>query len=138
MGADGLFSNDVVKAAGDAVEGFMVSSPDFSQFGPDYASKFVPAYIAKFGGTAPISIFHAHAYDAMNMIFACVEKVAVKNADGSLSIGRQALRDCMYATKDFKGLTGNLTCNATGDCADPKIAVYEYHKGAYPPTKIWP
>ena len=74
----------------------------------------------------------------MNMIFACVEKVAVKNADGSLSIGRQALRDCMYATKDFKGLTGNLTCNATGDCADPKIAVYEYHKDTYPPTKIWP
>ncbi len=138
MGADGLFSNDVMKAAGDAVEGFLVSSPDFSAFGPDYEAKFVPEYMAKFGGTAPISIFHAHAYDAMNMIFACVEKVAVKNADGSLSIGRQALRDCMYATKDFKGLTGNLTCNATGDCADPKIAVYEYHKDAYPPTKIWP
>ena len=138
MGADGLFSNDVVKGSGDAVEGFLVSSPDFSAFGPEYEFKFVPAYIAKFGGTAPISIFHAHAYDAMNMIFACVEKVAVKNADGSLSIGRQALRDCMYATKDFKGLTGNLTCNATGDCADPKIAVYEYHKDTYPPTKIWP
>jgi branched-chain amino acid transport system substrate-binding protein len=138
MGADGLFSPDVVKAAGDAVEGFMVSSPDFSQFGPDYESKFVPEYLAKFGGTAPISIFHAHAYDAMNMIFACVKTTAVQASDGSLSIGRQALRDCMYATKDFKGLTGNLTCTPTGDCADPKIAVYEYHTGQYPPTKIWP
>ena len=36
MGADGLFSNEVVKGSGDAVEGFLVSSPDFSEFGPDY------------------------------------------------------------------------------------------------------
>jgi branched-chain amino acid transport system substrate-binding protein len=48
------------------------------------------------------------------------------------------MRDCMYSTKDFPGLTGNLTCTPTGDCADPKIAVYEYHTGEYPPEKIWP
>jgi branched-chain amino acid transport system substrate-binding protein len=137
MGADGMFSPDVMKGAGDAVEGVFVSSPDTSKFGPDYAAKFLPEYKAKFG-TDPISIFHAHAYDAMNMIFACVEKVTVKDSDGTLHIPRQGLRDCMYATKDFKGLTGNLTCTPTGDCADPKIAVYEYHTGVYPPTKIWP
>jgi branched-chain amino acid transport system substrate-binding protein len=137
MGADGMFSPDVMEGAGEAVEGVFVSSPDFTQFGPDYEAKFKPAYQAKFG-SEPLSIFHAHAYDAMNLIFACVEKVAVQNADGSLLIPRQGLRDCMYATKDFKGLTGNLTCTPTGDCADPKIAVYEYHTGQYPPTKIWP
>jgi branched-chain amino acid transport system substrate-binding protein len=137
MGADGLFSPDVAKAAGDQVEGFMVSSPDFTAFGSDYTTKFLPAYKAKFG-TDPISIFHAHAYDAFNMIKAAIEKVAVKDADGTLHIGRQALRDALYATKDFKGLTGNLTCTPTGDCADPHIAVYEYHVGQYPPTKIWP
>jgi branched-chain amino acid transport system substrate-binding protein len=72
------------------------------------------------------------------MIKAAIEKVAVQNADGSLSIGRQALRDALYATKDFKGLTGNLTCTPTGDCADPHIAAYVYHTGEYPPEKIWP
>jgi branched-chain amino acid transport system substrate-binding protein len=137
MGADGMFSPDVMEGSGDAVEGFFVSSPDFTQFGADYEAKFLPAYAAKFG-SEPVSIFHAHAYDAMNMIFACVEKVAVQNPDGSLLVGRQALRDCMYATKDFKGLTGNLTCTPTGDCADPKIAVYQYHTGQYPPEKFWP
>jgi branched-chain amino acid transport system substrate-binding protein len=137
MGADGMFSPDVMKGAGDAVEGVYVSSPDFTQFGADYKDKFLPEYQAKFG-SAPVSIFHAHAYDAMNMVLACVEKVAVKDNDGTLHIGRQALRDCMYATKDFKGLTGNLTCTPTGDCADPKIAVYQYHVGEYPPTKVWP
>jgi branched-chain amino acid transport system substrate-binding protein len=138
MGADGMFSPDVMEGAGEAVEGVFVSSPDTSKFGPDYEAKFKPAYIAKFG-SEPISIFHAHAYDAMNMVLACIEKVAVGDKEGGdMLIGRQAMRDCMYATKDFQGLTGNLTCTPTGDCADPKIAVYEYHTGEYPPTKIWP
>jgi branched-chain amino acid transport system substrate-binding protein len=138
MGADGMFSPDVMEGAGDAVEGVFVSSPDFTQFGPDYEAKFKPAYQAKFG-SEPVSIFHAHAYDAMNMIFACVEQVAQGDTEGgAILIGRQALRDCMYATTDFKGLTGNLTCTPTGDCADPKIAAYEYHTGQYPPEKIWP
>ena len=72
------------------------------------------------------------------MVFAAIEKVAVQDADGTLHIPRQALRDALYATKDFKGLTGNLTCTPTGDCADPKIAVYEFHAGAFPPERIWP
>jgi len=137
MGADGMFSPDVVEGAGDAVEGLFVSSPDLSAFSDDYTSTFLPKYNEMFG-TDPISIFHAHAFDATNIIFAAIEKVAVKDADGTLHIGRQAFRDAMYATANFKGLTGNLTCTPTGDCADPVIAVYEYHVGEYPPERIWP
>jgi branched-chain amino acid transport system substrate-binding protein len=133
MGADGLFSPDVTKGAGDYVEGFRVSSPLVT--GAAYDA-FVAKYQTKFG-SAPISIFHAHAYDAFNMLKAAIEKVAVKDADGTLHIGRQALRDAMYATKNFQGLTGVLTCTPTGDCANPTIGVYEYHKGAYPPELIW-
>jgi len=134
MGADGLFSPDVPEGAGDFVEGFRVSSPLVT--GAEYDA-FVAKYEAKFG-SSPISIFHAHAYDAFNMIKAAIEKVAVVDADGTLHIGRQALRDAMFATKDFKGLTGVLTCGATGDCANPTIGVYEYHAGEYPPELIWP
>jgi len=134
MGADGLFSPDVTEAGGDAVEGFYVSSPFLSGAAYD---EFVAKYKAKYG-KEPISIFHAHAYDATNMVFAAIEKVAVKDADGTLHIGRQALRDALFATKDFTGLTGVLTCTPTGDCANPTIAVYQYHAGQYPPEKIWP
>jgi branched-chain amino acid transport system substrate-binding protein len=59
------------------------------------------------------------------MIFGGIEKVARKAPDGTLYIGRQALRDALYATKGFKGLTGTLTCDTYGDCADPRIAVYQ-------------
>jgi branched-chain amino acid transport system substrate-binding protein len=137
MGADGMFSPDVVEGAGEAVEGLYVSSPDLKAFGPEYESEFKPKYNELFG-TDPISVFHAHAYDAAMMIFAAIEKVAVKGPDGSLYIPRQALRDALYATKDFKGLTGNLTCSPTGDCADPKIAGYVYHVGEFPPERVWP
>jgi branched-chain amino acid transport system substrate-binding protein len=133
MGADGLFSPDVPKGAGDYVEGFRVSSPLVQ--GAEYDA-FVAKYKAKFGKD-PISIFHAHAYDAFMMVKAAIEKVAVVDSDGTIHIGRQALRDAMYATKDFKGLTGVLTCTPTGDCANPVIGVYEYHKGQYPPELIW-
>ena len=142
MGADGLFAPDFLKAAGNAAAGMYLSSPDFSAFGPDYAGKFLPAY-EKAYGQKPTSAFHAHAYDSANVILAAIEKVAVKNADGSLSIGRQALRDALFATADFKGLTGNITCNALGDCADPHIAVYQItqeniDKGENPTVSIYP
>jgi branched-chain amino acid transport system substrate-binding protein len=123
MGADGMFSPDFLKGAGEAAKGMYHSSPDFSAFGSGYQD-FLAKHKAKYGEN-PLSAFHAHGYDAANMIMAAVEKVAVKDPDGTLHIPRKALRDALFATKDFKGLTGNLTCTPTGDCADPKIAVYQ-------------
>ena len=134
MVADGLYSPDVMKAAGDSVEGTYVSSPLVQ--GPAYDA-FVVKYKAKFG-TDPINIFHAHAYDGYGIVKAAIEKVAVTQADGTVYIPRQALRDAMASTKDYKGLTGVLTCSASGDCANPIIGVYQYHTGKYPPTLIWP
>ncbi len=141
MGADGLFSPDVAEGTGAAVEGFLVSSPDLTAFGDAYRRDFLPKYVERFG-TEPISIFHAHAYDAVGLLLTRIEQVAVMDADGTLHIGRQALRDALYATRNYPGLTGDLTCSPTGDYADPVIAVYEYHSvdgaGVYPPERIWP
>ena len=123
MGADGMFSPNFVTAAGSAAEGMFLSSPDFSAFQSGYAA-FLDKHQAKYG-EATLSAFHAHAYDATNMIFAAIEKVAVQEEDGTLHIGRQALRDALFATKDFQGLTGVLSCNPLGDCGAPIIAAYE-------------
>jgi len=122
MGADGIFSPDFYKAAGEAAIGMYHSSPDFSAFGEGYKI-FLEKHQKRYG-EKPIAPFHAHAYDAAMMIFSAVEKVAKKGPDGTLYIGRMALTDALYATNNFKGLTGNLTCNKYGDCADPRIAVY--------------
>ena len=138
MGGDGLFTPDVVTAAGADVEGFMVTGgPDTSQFRPKYTNHFVPAYTAKFGVPPPDG-WSAHGYDAFSVIKAAIESVAIVSPNGTIQIGRQALRDAMYATTSFAGLTGILTCSTTGDCADPAIGVFEYHAGQPDPTKIWP
>jgi branched-chain amino acid transport system substrate-binding protein len=132
--ADGCFSAAAAEAIGAASAGMYFSGPDLAFAGQTYQD-FLAAYETDFG-SAPLSVFHAHAFDAANMIFACVESVAQDDGSGNLLIGRQGMRDCLYATTDFAGITGNLTCNETGDCADPKIAVYEIQDGSY--VAIWP
>ena len=122
MGADGIFSPDFYKAAGDTAIGMFHSSPDFSAFAAGYKD-FLAKHSKKYG-EKPIAPFHAHGYDAARIIFAAIEKVGKSAPDGTLYIGRKALRDALYATKNFKGLTGNVTCDQYGDCADPRIAVY--------------
>jgi len=58
------------------------------------------------------------------MIFAAIESVAVEE-NGKLHVDRQKLIDAMYATKDYKGLTGTLACDQFGDCADAKIDIVQ-------------
>lgn len=122
MSADGAFSVDFYKAAGETAVGMYHSSPDFEAFGKVYED-FIQKHIKKYGEKT-LAPFHAHAYDAANMIFKAIEKVAKKEKDGTLYIGRKALRDALYATKNMKGITGKISCSEFGDCADPRIAVY--------------
>jgi branched-chain amino acid transport system substrate-binding protein len=141
VGSDGMFTPDFVTAAGAGAEGMFLSSPNFSAFQEGYAS-FLEKHTAKYG-ESPVSAFHAHAYDATNIVFNAIEQVAVQNSDGSLSIPKGALRQAIFATKDFPGLTGVLSCSPTGDCGAPLIAVYEVTAreagGEWPPeAPIWP
>jgi branched-chain amino acid transport system substrate-binding protein len=140
MAADGTMSPDFIKGAGDAVIGMYQSSPDFSSFAGGYED-FLTKYEQKFG-EKPTSAFHAHSYDAVNTVIAAIEKVASVGPDGTLYIPRQALRDAYATTADFQGLTGTLTCDPNGDCADPKIAIYQnteenVNNLVIPTTPIW-
>ena len=65
----------------------------------------------------PISAFHAYAYDAAMLLLKAIAQVAVLHEDGSLSIDPLAIRDVLYATSDYLGATGTLTCSPYGDCA---------------------
>jgi len=140
MGADGIFSPDFYKAAGEAAVGMFHSSPDFSAFPAAYKN-FLKRHQEKYG-KKPEAPFHAFAYDATMLILKAIDKVAVAGSDGSLTIDRWVLRDALYATKGFKGMTGTLNCDAYGDCADPRIAVYEtkienIKKGEMPTKPYW-
>ncbi len=132
--ADGVQSPSFLEAAGDAAEGMYVSGPDLG-FGNETYDKFLAAYQEKYG-TEPTAPFHAHAFDATNMILDAIEKVAQQADDGTLLIGRQDLRDALFATSGMTGITGTITCDQYGDCADPKIAVSQVQGADF--VKIWP
>jgi branched-chain amino acid transport system substrate-binding protein len=134
-GADGYFSPDWLAAAGADAEGHYLSGPDLNFAGDFYESEFLPAYMEFSGEDQTISVFHAHAFDAYNLIAEAVEAVAF-TADGTTFIPRGALRDAFMATSDYPGLTGNLTCDEFGDCADAKISVSQVTDGAF--ERIWP
>ncbi len=131
--ADGMISSAAIEAVGEDGEGMYFSGPDLSFSGALY-DDFLAKYIADYG-SEPISVFHAHSYDAAAMIFSCIEEVAVEDGS-SIHIGRQALRTCLYATSGFEGITGTLSCNQYGDCADAQISVSQLTNGEYVP--IWP
>ena len=128
-GADGMISPDFVKAAGEASEGMYISGPDLGFSGSLYET--FRADYNEILGSDPVSAFHAHAFDAANMVFDAIEAVAKTDADGNTVIGRQALRDALYATKGLAGITGKLSCNENGDCADPKIGINHIENGEY-------
>ncbi len=139
MTADGAFSADFIKAAGQAAAGIYQSSPDITALGSAYDA-FVAKHKAKYG-EAPLSVYHAHAYDAFNMIAQTIEQVAIKTPDGGLLIPRQTLRDAFGQIHGFKGLTGTLDCDPNGDCGANIVAVYQIKSGDpkdFPPKKIYP
>lgn len=122
-GSDGIFTADFLSAGGSNTQGMYLSSPDFGLFPGGYAS-FIEKHNAKYGG-APLSVFHAHAYDATNILFTALAQVVEVEADGTIHVPLKALRDAIYATQNFQGTTGNLSCSASGDCGAPVIAIYE-------------
>ena len=134
-GADGLISPTFLENTVGTSDGMFVSGPNLAFEGGFFNDEFLPAYIEKYG-TEPISAFHAHAFDATNMVFDAIEEVAQQSSDGTLLIGRQALRDALSATSGMEGITGSITCDENGDCADPNITVSEIQNNDY--VIVWP
>jgi branched-chain amino acid transport system substrate-binding protein len=78
------------------------------------------------------------------MAFTAIKEVAKADSDGSLYIGKKALRDAVFKVK-FDGLSGHIDCDTHGQCASFKPGVYEF-VSADPktfsigtnPKKVWP
>lgn len=135
MGADGLLVQGFPQNSGPASEGMYLSGPYVS--GPAY-DEFLVKY-EEINGAPPPSGFHAHAYDATNILLNAIDRVAVEQEDGSLRIGRQALRDAVAATANYDGLTGTLTCSRYGDCATGEaLGIYQITADQLASEDNWP
>jgi len=126
-GSDGCAAPEFVKVGGKATYGTWSSSPDITaqtSRNAFYGQQFLPAYQKQFG-ERPIAVFNAHSWDAFNVLAAAVKKVA-KDDNGTLTIPRTKLKDEIFKTSNYNGLSGTLTCTPLGDCAtQASIAVYK-------------
>jgi branched-chain amino acid transport system substrate-binding protein len=115
-----VFTPDWIEAAGpENAEGVYVSVPDLTEVADPrlYEEEFWPEY-AKAFGEEPQSVFHAHAFDAVNLILDTLEKVAVRRPDGTLGIGRTAFRDAFFSIRGHRGVSGTYSCTPAGDCRE--------------------
>ncbi len=143
IGGGASFVAGFPENTGAAAIGVYISGPLVS--GAEY-DELLAAWDLEIGGTPP-SGYHAHAYDATNILLNAVAAVALETYDGGLIIGRSAIREALAATDGYPGLTGNLTCTETspfaGDCATgTALAMFviteaEVYDDNWPPPVAW-
>jgi branched-chain amino acid transport system substrate-binding protein len=128
FGADGILVDSFMSLP--ESEGMYFSGPDL-RFGTNQGvtgvtyDELVARYEVDYG-EAPPAPFHAHTYDAAMMLMSAIEAVAVVDADGTMHVDRQALRDELDATSGFSGVTGTLECDAFGDCGAQAISIIQH------------
>ena len=134
MGSDGCNASTFFDQAGSAADGFYLSSPIASPGASTSTllGDYNAAYKSQFGN--PTASFNSNAFDAFNIIAKAIEKAAIKGSDGSLTIPRTALKDAIYQTKDYQGITGPLTCISTGDCQSQLAVNIGVYKSPDAPT----
>lgn len=121
MSDGSLIDNTFIKAMGDLCVGMYFVGPTPPAPNSELAA-LQEDYERRFGSPPPTS-YYQNAYDAAGILFDALERVAVRRPDGSLRIGRQALRDALANTRDYHGITGKLTCGRYGDCATPRFNI---------------
>lgn len=113
IGSGALRSENFIKKVGeDGLGLYFLSTEELAN--PAY-EKLVSEYEVRYG-EKPNHFAFPYGYDAASLLFAAIESVAIEEPDGALYIGRAALHEALYATVDYEGITGRLTCTAFGDC----------------------
>ena len=122
FGADGVKDQGFIDAAGGVAEtmGMFFSGPDLN-FGSRYTDDFLPPLLELEGAENPIAPYHAHGYDAYNILMdAIVDAHVGDDADGNSFFSKAGIRDFIAGLTDYPGLTGTLTCNG-GDCGSEEV-----------------
>ncbi len=102
------------------------------------AAAALAAFETAYGGP-PTSPYWAHAYDATTLLLAAIQRLAVRDdgnvltraigvdEEGRLRIERSDLRQAIRdVSSDFQGITGRLSCDEFGDCAQGIQNIYHH------------
>jgi len=133
LGGDGWESDQLLEIGGPALNGCYYSN-HFSVDNPDpRLQSFLKAYRAKYG--ADPDAIGGLAYDAANVLFLSMDKLATENAEtfkglGSAAAGSDArraattrLREIIASTRDYPGVTGTITLDANRNARKPAVVI---------------
>jgi branched-chain amino acid transport system substrate-binding protein len=113
LGGDGWDSSKLYEIGGKSIEGSFFSN----HYSPDDPSpriqEFVKAYKARFGGV-PDGLA-AQGYDAAMVGFDAMNRAP--------DLSGAAVRDAIAATKDYPGVTGIITIDASHDAVKPAVVL---------------
>jgi branched-chain amino acid transport system substrate-binding protein len=113
LGGDGWDSQKLFEIGGESVVGSYISN-HYSVDDPSPAiQKFVRDYETKYG--AKPDALAALGYDAAKILADAIARAGSTNGD--------KIRDALAATKDFKGVTGNITINSDRNAVKPAVVL---------------
>jgi branched-chain amino acid transport system substrate-binding protein len=130
LGGDGWDSEKLYEIGGDAIVGSYFSN----HYSPDDPSPRIQEFVAKYkkayGGQTPDSLA-AQAYDAAGMLVDAMKRA--KDLTGP------SIRDALAATKEYVGVTGNITLDQNRNPLKPAVVLKVAKGGKYDfVTKIYP
>lgn len=132
ISSDGLMSTDFIQQNAKSARGMYLSGPSPMTDSQNFINQYRQEY-----EEAPIAPYHLQAYDAAMMLFTAIEQSVLPTAtNGALLIPRTAIRNRVAGVRGFTGLSGPLTCSIYGDCAEPKITIYQVQDNTF--TPIYP
>lgn len=114
LGGDGWDAPELWQLGGDALNGAYIST-HYSVDDPSPAIQaFVQEYKQRYGDLAP-DAHAALAYDAALLLFDAIKRAG--------SMEGPKLRDALAQTKDFKGVTGNISMDAHRNAVKPAVVL---------------
>jgi branched-chain amino acid transport system substrate-binding protein len=113
ISAGALIEETFLRDVGEAAKGMIFVAPKSPPL--TNVKRMSVLYEAKYKKPPGVS-YYMSGYDAAGLLIQAIEKAAVYDKKGGLHIGRKKLRDTLYATRAYKGVTGNLSCDQFGDC----------------------
>ncbi|MGZ0051947.1 branched-chain amino acid ABC transporter substrate-binding protein [Brevibacillus gelatini] len=124
MGGDGLDSSDMIKIAGDAVEGVVFTSVAGDVTQTEEGKKWAEEY--KKATNKPLETYSVYGFDSMNVILNGVME-AIK-ANGGKKPTREQVLEAVHKTKDFQGQFTKVTFDEKGDNVNADVFIYKYDK----------
>ncbi len=119
FGTDRLVSDQFLRIAGQAAEGVVATYPYDPTRDDPLLQEFNRHYHARFGEKA--ETLAAHAYDGMNLLIRAIRKAG---------LNRVRIRDELTGFKTFRGVTGTIAFDVTGNDIGP-IWMAEVRNGEF-------